>query len=277
MRLRAGDRVLALDHPGVMGVLNVTPDSFSDGGLHVDPEVAIAAGFRMLEQGAAILDVGGESTRPGAAAVPLDEELRRVLPVVRALVRGGACVSIDTRKPEVMRACIDVGVHAVNDVSALRAPGALQCVAASDAAVFLMHMQGEPGTMQQAPRYDDVQTEVLQFLDERVQACESAGIVRERLVIDPGFGFGKSLEHNLELLRGLRRFETLGLPILAGLSRKSMLQTLTGRPADERLAGSLALALAAVARGARIIRAHDVAATVDALKVWAAVSGERAG
>lgn len=276
MRLLAGDRVLALDAPVVMGVLNVTPDSFSDGGLHADPGAAIAAGLRMLEQGAAILDVGGESTRPGAAQVSIDEELRRVQPVVHGLVRAGACVSIDTRKPEVMRACIDLGVHGVNDVSALRAPGAIEAVASSRVAVFLMHMQGEPGTMQQAPRYQNVLDEVSTFLRERVQACEAAGIVRERLVIDPGFGFGKTLEHNLVLLRGLSDFQVLGLPLLAGLSRKSMLQTLTGRVAGERLAGSLALALAAVAGGARIIRAHDVAETVDALKVWAAVRGEQA-
>lgn len=271
--LRAGDRRIALDSPIVMGVLNVTPDSFSDGGLHVDPAAAIAAGLRLAAEGATLVDVGGESTRPGAAVVPLEEELARVIPVVRALVREGVCVSLDTRKPEVMRRGLEVGVHGINDVMALRSPGALEAVASSGAAVFLMHMQGEPGTMQHAPDYRDVALEVRAFLRSRVEACVAAGIARERLVIDPGFGFGKTLEHNLTLLRALPTLCAEGLPVLAGLSRKSMLQALTGRTVDNRLAGSLALALAAVAGGARIIRAHDVAATVDALKVWAAVGG----
>lgn len=271
--LRAGDRRIALDSPVVMGVLNVTPDSFSDGGLHAEPTAAIAAGLRLAEEGATFVDVGGESTRPGAPSVPLEEELARVIPVIRALVREGVCVSLDTRKSEVMRQGLEVGVHGINDVMALRSPGAMEAVAASGAAVFLMHMQGEPGTMQQAPNYRDVTLEVRTFLRSRVDACVTAGIARERLVIDPGFGFGKTLDHNLALLRGLPSLCAEGLPVLAGLSRKSMLQALTGRAVDDRLAGSLALALAAVSGGARIIRAHDVAATVDALKVWAAVGG----
>lgn len=274
--LRAGDRLIALDAPVVMGVLNVTPDSFSDGGRLADTSAAIAAGLRLVQEGAAIVDVGGESTRPGASVVPVEEELARVIPVVRALVREGVCVSLDTRKPEVMRQGLELGVHGINDVTALRSPGALEAVGASRAAVFLMHMQGEPGTMQQAPTYLDVLGEVRDFLRARVDACIDAGIARERLVIDPGFGFGKTLAHNLALLRGLPSLCAVGLPVLAGLSRKSMLQTLTGRTVEDRLAGSLALALVAVSGGARIIRAHDVAATVDALKVWAAV-GVRSG
>ena len=253
-----------------MGVLNVTPDSFSDGGRHAAFEDALRAAEAMLAAGAAFIDVGGESTRPGATPVAPDEELRRVLPVVRALVARGARVSLDSSKPEVIAPCLAEGVALVNDVRALRLPGALAAVAASDAAVCLMHMQGEPGSMQSDPRYGDVVLEVAAFLDARVAACEAAGIARGRLVLDPGFGFGKTLTHNLELLRGLPRLAAAGLPLLAGLSRKSMIGALTGRSPGERLAGGLALALAAVEGGARIIRTHDVAETVDALKVWGA-------
>jgi dihydropteroate synthase len=261
---------LDLHQPLVMGVLNVTPDSFSDGGRHAAFEDALRAAEAMLAAGAAFIDVGGESTRPGATPVAPDEELRRVLPVVRALVARGARVSLDSSKPEVIAPCLAEGVALVNDVRALHLPGALAAVAASDAAVCLMHMQGEPGSMQSDPRYRDVVLEVGAFLDARVAACEAAGIARGRMVLDPGFGFGKTLTHNLELLRGLPRLAAAGLPLLAGLSRKSMIGALTGRPPGERLAGGLALALAAVEGGARIIRTHDVAETVDALKVWGA-------
>ena len=261
---------LDLHQPLVMGVLNVTPDSFSDGGRHAAFEDALRAAEAMLAAGAAFIDVGGESTRPGATPVAPDEELRRVLPVVRALVARGARVSLDSSKPEVIAPCLTEGVALVNDVRALRLPGALAAVAASDAAVCLMHMQGEPGSMQSDPRYGDVVLEVAAFLDARVAACEAAGVARGRMVLDPGFGFGKTLTHNLELLRGLPHLAAAGLPLLAGLSRKSMIGALTGRPPGERLAGGLALALAAVEGGARIIRTHDVAETVDALKVWGA-------
>jgi dihydropteroate synthase len=273
-RLRCGDRSLDLQHPCVMGVLNVTPDSFSDGGRYDSTDRAVERAAAMVAEGAALIDVGGESTRPGATEVTPEIELQRVIPVIERVVRLGVVVSVDTRCAVVMRAAIDAGAGMVNDVSALRNPQALETVAASGAAVCLMHMLGEPRSMQVAPRYDDVVTEVKAFLAARVQACRSAGIADERLVVDPGFGFGKTLEHNLQLLRGLDALCELGLPLLAGLSRKSMLGSLTGRGVDARLAGSVALALLAVQGGARIIRAHDVAATVDVLKVWSAVSQE---
>lgn len=265
-----------------MGVLNVTPDSFSDGGSFVDHTAALRGAEQMLAAGAAVIDLGGESTRPGARPVPVDEELRRVLPLLRELLKLGAIVSIDTRKPEVMRACVDAGVHMVNDVGALRAPGALEVVADSDVAVCLMHMQGEPLTMQREPHYANVVAEVREFLHQRVLACRTAGIAAARLLVDPGFGFGKTFAHNLDLLRGLPTLAADGVPMLVGLSRKSMLATLTGRPVEQRLAGSLALAIAALEGGARIIRCHDVAETVDAIRVWtafrgAAVSNERGG
>jgi len=271
MLLTCGQHSLDLSEPVVMGVINVTPDSFSDGGELASPEAALYQGRRMAEAGAAILDVGGESTRPGAAEVGTAEELDRVVPVVEALVAELELpVSVDTSKPEVMREAIAAGAAMVNDVRALRAPGALSAVAASQAAVCVMHMQGEPRSMQVDPRYDDVVGEVHAFLSRRVEACETAGIGRDRIVVDPGFGFGKTLEHNLALLAGLRELAQDGLPVLAGLSRKSMIGTLTGRPVRERLAGSLALAALAVVNGASIIRAHDVAETVDAVKVAAA-------
>ncbi len=270
MSLRCADRLLDLRFPRVMGVLNVTPDSFSDGGRFVDVEAAISAAERMRAAGADIIDVGGESTRPGAAEVSADEEWHRVEPVLRRLIERGALVSLDTSKPDVMRAGLELGVQMINDVYALRRPGALAAVAASNAAVCLMHMQGEPRSMQQAPHYTDVVGEIREFLAERLQACRAVGIADDRLVIDPGFGFGKTLPHNLALLRRLSELQSLGVPILAGLSRKSMLAGLTGRPVEARLAGSLALALAACEGGARIIRVHDVPETVDALKVWSA-------
>jgi dihydropteroate synthase len=268
--LRCADRALDLSTPVVMGVLNVTPDSFSDGGRFIDFDAAIAQGLAMRAAGAALIDVGGESTRPGAEPVEVTEELRRVVPVVRELAAQGALVSIDTSKPEVITAAIAAGAKMVNDVYALRMPGALEAVC-SDVAVCLMHMQGEPRSMQKAPHYDDVVVEVGGFLAARVAACAAVGITRDRLVIDPGFGFGKNLEHNLQLLRGLRALTEQGLPILAGLSRKSMLAAITGRAVDARLAGSLALAYAALEGGARIIRTHDVAETCDVVKVWSAL------
>lgn len=254
-----------------MGIVNLTPDSFSDGGRFPDAQAATRYALKLRDDGAEILDVGGESTRPGAAAVPVDEELRRVLPVIEALVSAGCMVSIDTRKPEVMRAALDAGAVMVNDVTALRAPGALTTLAASDAAVCLMHMQGEPQSMQHTPRYDDVVEEVRQFLHARVQACVAAGIARERLVIEPGFGVGKTLAHNLALLKHLNRLAESGVPVLAGLSRKSMLGTLTGRDVETREFAGVAAHLAAAARGARLLRVHNVAAMRDALAVWNAV------
>lgn len=269
--LDAGPYRLTLDRPLVMAIVNVTPDSFADGGIYASHEAAHAHAKELLAEGADILDIGGESTRPGAAPVGEEEEMGRILPLLERLADCGKPVSIDTRKPRVMRTAIAAGAAMINDVDALRAPGALEVLAASNAAVCLMHMQGQPGTMQQAPEYGDVLAEVYAYLRDRVATCRAGGIAEARLVIDPGFGFGKSFEHNLALLRGLDRFNALGVPILAGLSRKGMLGTLTGRPVDQRVHASVAAALAAVARGATIVRVHDVAATVDALKVWQAV------
>jgi dihydropteroate synthase len=274
LTLRCRDKTLDLSRPLVMGVLNVTPDSFSDGGRFLALDAAVAQGVRLAGEGAALIDVGGESTRPGAEPVAVEEELRRVVPVIERLCAATrAVISVDTGKPEVMRAALAAGAGLVNDVYALRAPGALQAVAASGCGLCLMHMQGEPRTMQAAPRYTDVVGEVRAFLGERVDACLAAGIEVQRIAIDPGFGFGKTREHNLTLLRHLRELTTGGLPVLVGLSRKSMVGTLTGRPPGERVNGSVALAVVAALAGARIIRAHDVAATVDALQVVAAVTG----
>ncbi|MBS0309742.1 MAG: dihydropteroate synthase [Proteobacteria bacterium] len=269
--LHAGSHRLLLSRPRIVGVVNVTPDSFSDGGQLHDTQAAIAHALKLSEQGADILDVGGESTRPGATMVPVDEEIGRVVPVIEALAREGCLVSVDTRKPEVMRAALAAGAGMVNDVAALRAPGAMEAVAASGAAVCLMHMQGDPQSMQQSPRYADVVDEVKQFLRARVQVCEAAGIARERLVIDPGFGFGKTLQHNLALLKHLGELAELDVPILAGLSRKSMLGTLTGRVVDEREFAGVAAHLMAVAQGARLLRVHNVMAMRDALAIWNAV------
>lgn len=273
--LRCGPQTLDLARPVVMGVLNVTPDSFSDGGRFVAVEAAVAHGLKLVEEGAAIIDIGGESTRPGAAPVSIDEELRRVVPVVERLREAGvqAVISVDTSKPEVMRAAIAAGAGMINDVRSLAEPGALEAVADSGCAVCLMHMQGDPRTMQRAPSYVDVVKEVKAFLLERVQRCLAAGVAPERIAIDPGFGFGKTLEHNLELLRHLGELSAEGWPVLVGLSRKSIAGTLTGRGAGERVHGSVALAVLAALNGARIVRAHDVAATVDALKIVAAFQG----
>jgi len=256
-----------------MGIVNVTPDSFSDGGGHATPEAAIAHGLRLAEEGADILDVGGESTRPGAQPVPLEEELRRVVPVIEALVqRTTVPISVDTSSPEVMRAAVAAGAGMINDVRALRRDGALDAAAESGVAVVLMHMPGEPATMQDQAAYDDVVGEVHRYLAERIFAAEMAGIDRKRIVVDPGFGFGKTREHNLQLLAQMQRFTELGVPVLAGLSRKKTIGELTGRDdPQERVHGSVAAHLVAAQRGAAIVRVHDVAATADALKVWTAV------
>ena len=258
-----------------MGILNVTPDSFSDGGRFEDVARALDHARAMLADGADIVDVGGESTRPGAAAVDEATEIARVLPVVEALAREGALVSVDTMKPAVMRAALAAGAAMVNDVRALQAPGALEAVAASGAAVCLMHMRGTPASMQQAPENGDVVAEVRDFLAARAQACEDAGIARERIVVDPGFGFGKTRAHNLELLDRLGELATLGYPVLAGWSRKSTLGGITGRGEEERLAASVAAAVLAVERGASIVRVHDVRETVDAVAVAQAVATSR--
>lgn len=259
--------------PLVMGILNVTPDSFSDGGRHQSLEFAFEAAERMIKDGADIIDIGGESTRPGAPAVPVQEELRRVMPVIYALRELGVPLSIDTCKPEVMREAIIAGADMINDVNAFRAPGAVDAVKDSDCALCVMHMQGTPQDMQAQPGYADVVGDVIGFLRERMDTLSAAGVAHERVTIDPGFGFGKTVDHNYILLRNISRMQhELGLPVLAGLSRKSMIGAVTGRPLEQRLAGSLAGALAAVAQGARIVRVHDVAETVDALKVWQAAT-----
>ena len=273
MFLQCGRFRLDLSRPLVMGVVNVTPDSFSDGGLHADAGAAIAHARRLIDEGADLLDIGGESTRPGAAPVALDEERRRVLPVLEALAGGPVPVSVDTRKTELMREVIEAGAAMVNDVTALSAAGALEAVAPSTAAVCLMHMQGDPGTMQADPRYEDVVREVRDYLAGRVAAATAAGISADRIVADPGFGFGKTLEHNLALLRGLSEFRMLNVALMAGVSRKAMLGRLTGREPQDRVHASVAAALLAVANGAQIVRVHDVAATRDALAVWQAVKG----
>lgn len=273
-QLDCAGRLLKLDRPQVMGIVNVTPDSFSDGGAHDSPEAAVAHGLKLAEEGADLLDIGGESTRPGAQEVPLEEELHRVLPVIEQLVRRTALpISIDTSKPEVMRAAVAAGAGMINDVYALRREGALQAAAELGVPVVLMHMQGEPRSMQQAPDYDDVVGEVHRFLAERLFAAEMAGIAKRNLLVDPGFGFGKNTAHNLTLLAQLQRFTELGVPVLAGLSRKRSIGELTGRESPaERAAGSVAAHLIAAQRGAGFLRVHDVAATVDALKVWNAVA-----
>lgn len=273
-QLDCAGRVLRLDVPRVMGIINATPDSFSDGGEHATVEAAIAHGLALAGEGADILDIGGESTRPGAEEVPLEEELRRVIPVIQALARQVSIpMSIDTSKPEVMRAAVEAGAGMINDVFGLRRDGALAAAAALGVPVVLMHMQGEPRTMQANPDYDDVVGEVHRFLAERIFVAEMAGIARKRIVVDPGFGFGKGTQHNLQLLAQLQRFTELGVPVLAGLSRKKTIGELTGREdPGERIFGSVAAHLIAAQRGAMLLRVHDVAATVDALKVWNAVA-----
>lgn len=276
-QLDCAGRILKLDAPRVMGIVNVTPDSFSDGGAHDSVDAAVAHGLRLVEEGADILDVGGESTRPGAAEVPVEEELRRVIPVIERLARETSLpISVDTSKPEVMRAAVQAGAGMINDVYALRRDGALDAAAAAGVPVVLTHMQGEPRTMQEAPHYDDLLAEVHRFLADRVLACEMAGMERRRIVIDPGYGFGKTTQHNLLLLRQQSRLLDLGLPLLAGLSRKRSLGEITGREVGERVFASVAAAVLAAEYGARILRVHDVAATVDALKVWAAVAAQPA-
>ena len=273
-RLDCAGRILSLDRTRVMGIVNVTPDSFSDGGAHADAGAAIAHGLKLVEEGADLLDVGGESTRPGSEGVSVEEELRRVIPVVEGLAaRTAVPISIDTSKPEVMRAAVAAGAGMINDICALEREGALDAAAALGVPVVLMHMRGEPRSMQEAPHYDDVVAEVHRYLADRIFAAELAGIPRARLVVDPGFGFGKDDGHNLALLAQLERLTELGVPVLAGISRKRTIGALTGRDVPaERVAGSVAAHLLAAQRGARIVRVHDVAPTVDALKVWEAVA-----
>lgn len=271
--LHCGKFKLDLNRPLIMGIVNVTPDSFSDNGLFAAAESAIAQAKRLIEEGADIVDIGGESTRPGAQPVSLDEERNRVLPVAEALSDCGVPLSIDTSKPELMREAIRSGAAMINDVNAFQAPGAFEAAASSDAAICLMHMQGTPRTMQLDPRYDDVIGEIKSFLAQRVASAMASGIARERIVVDPGFGFGKTREHNLELFTRLRDFADLGVPLLAGLSRKSVLGNLTGRDPGDRVYASVASALLAVIKGAAIVRVHDVAATRDALAVYNSVKG----
>ncbi|HEX8954655.1 MAG TPA: dihydropteroate synthase [Burkholderiaceae bacterium] len=261
--------------PLVMGILNVTPDSFSDGGRFQALEAAVSHAEQMIADGVDIIDIGGESSRPGVQALPLEEELRRVMPVLYALRDCGKPLSIDTYKPEVMREAIAADVDMINDINGFRAPGAVEAVAESDCGLCIMHMQGEPQNMQRDPRYEDVVGEVGAFLRERVQALEAAGVARQRMCADPGFGFGKTLDHNVALLRNMGRMQKeLGLPLLVGMSRKSMIGGITGRQLDDRLAGSLAAALAAAAQGVKIARVHDVAETVDAFAVWQAAQND---
>ena len=273
-QLDCNGRSLRLDRPRVMGIVNVTPDSFSDGGAHDTVERAVAHALQLAGEGADILDIGGESTRPGADEVPVEEELRRVIPVIERLVQDTTLpISIDTSKPEVMRAAVAAGAGMINDVYGLRRNGALDAAAALGVPVVLMHMLGEPRSMQDAPQYDDVVADVHRFLAERIFSAEMAGIAKKNIVIDPGFGFGKTQAHNLQLLAQLRRFTELGVPVLAGLSRKKTIGELTGRDAPrERVSGSVAAHLIAAQNGAGLLRVHDVAATVDALKIWQAVA-----
>lgn len=281
MLLRCGTKTIDLARPVVMGVLNVTPDSFSDGGQYRELDTAVRHGLAMVEEGAEIIDVGGESTRPGAEPVDAEEEIRRVVPVIERLrAETDAVISVDTSKPQVIRAAARAGAGLINDVRALGEDGALKAAAESQCALCLMHMQGEPRSMQLAPHYADVVNEVKAFLAERVKVCRAAGVSADRIAIDPGFGFGKTLEHNLQLLRHLRDVgadpSTSDRPIIVGLSRKSMVGRLTGRSSGDRVHGSVTLAVLAVLNGARIVRVHDVGATVDALKIVVAVQGQEA-
>ncbi len=270
--LQCADRSLDLSRPQVMGILNVTPDSFSDGGLFVSVDAAVARARRMAEEGATLIDVGGESTRPGAAAVSQQEELDRVAPVIEAIARElPVIVSVDTSKAQVMREAVALGAGLINDVRALREPGALRAASEAAVPVCLMHMAGDPRTMQADPQYVDVVDDILLFLRGRIRACEEAGIPASRLLIDPGFGFGKRVRHNLLIMQRLREFLSLGRPLLIGVSRKSTIGAVLDRPADERLAGSLALTALACQQGAHIVRAHDVAATVDVVTMCHAV------
>ncbi len=266
-------RLLTLDRPRIAGIINVTPDSFSDGGLHVDSAAAITHGLKLVEEGADVLDIGGESTRPNAEPVSAQDEIARIVPVIEALAKQTSVpISVDTSKPDVMRAAVAAGAGIINDVYALRLDGALDAAAELKVPVCLMHMLGEPRTMQDDPHYDDVVSDVRRFLAERMFACEMSGIDKKKIVVDPGFGFGKTLEHNLALLRALDQFAALGVPLMVGLSRKAMIGTLTGRSVDQRAVGSAAAAMIAVQKGAMIVRVHDVAETRDALAVWKAVA-----
>jgi dihydropteroate synthase len=272
-QLDCAGRVLRFDRPRVVGIVNVTPDSFSDGGQHATTEAAIAHGLKLAQEGADVLDIGGESTRPGAREVTLEDELARVIPVIEALAKQVSLpISIDTCKPEVMRAAVAAGAGLINDVLALGREGSLDTAASLRVPVILMHMRGTPADMQAGPDYDDVVAEVHTFLAQRIFACEMAGIPKKSIVIDPGFGFGKTTAHNLALLAQLARFTELGVPVLAGLSRKRTIGEITGRELGDRVFGSVAAALIAVQNGAKLVRVHDVAATVDALKVWEAVA-----
>ncbi len=255
-----------------MGVVNVTPDSFSDGGRFFNSKSALSHAMELAQEGADIIDVGGESSRPGALPVSVNEELDRVMPVLEALKGLEIPISVDTRRPEVMQAALRAGASMINDIDALQAAGALEAVAGSQCAVCLMHKKGEPATMQRDPHYDEVVGEVRDFLEDRVQMAEKAGIKRERIVIDPGFGFGKALEHNLALLKRLPELANLGLPVLVGWSRKSSIGKITGRGPGERLAGSLAMALLSMLGGATILRVHDVRETLDVVRIWEAYS-----
>jgi dihydropteroate synthase len=268
---RVRGRVLALERPLVMGILNVTPDSFSDGGHFFDRGTALEHAQRLIDAGADLIDIGGESTRPGAADVAADAEIERVVPVIEALADRGVPLSVDTSKPAVMKAALAAGVAIVNDVRALREPGAIEAVAESDCGIVLMHMKGTPRTMQAAPEYRDVTQEVFDFLAERIGTLVAHGVDVHRIAVDPGFGFGKAAAHNFTLLRELKRLGELGRPVLVGLSRKSMLGAASGRGVDEREFASVAAAVLAVERGARIVRVHDVAATRDALAIWQAM------
>ena len=271
MFLHCGNFQFDLSRPLVMGIVNVTPDSFSDGGQHFQRDAALAHAHQLIAEGADIIDIGGESTRPGAQPIGVQEELDRVLPIIEGLRGAPVPISIDTCKPQVMQAAIAADVQMVNDINALQDAAAMNAVATGNVAVCLMHKQGNPQTMQTQPHYQNVVAEVGEFLRERIAAAEAAGIRREHIVIDPGFGFGKTLAHNLDLLRRLDKLRELGVPVLAGLSRKSMLGALTGREAGDRVAASVAAALIAVQNGASIVRVHDVRETVDALKIWNAV------
>ncbi|MEZ8699387.1 dihydropteroate synthase [Vibrio lentus] len=268
MILQANNKTLLLDRPHVMGILNVTPDSFSDGGQFNSLEKALQQAERMIKAGVSIIDIGGESTRPGAPEVTLEDELSRVIPAIKAIrAKFDVWISIDTSKAEVMRQAVEAGADLINDVRALQEPGALEAAAQAQVPVCLMHMKGQPRTMQANPSYDDVFTDVEDFLKERVEACESVGIPKEQLILDPGFGFGKTIEHNYHLLAHLEKFHTLGLPILAGISRKSMIFKLLDKAPADCMVGSVTCATIAAMKGAQIIRVHDVEDTLEAMKI----------
>lgn len=276
MELRLGERILTLDKTRVMGILNVTPDSFSDGGRFLTADAALEQATAMSEEGADIIDVGGESTRPGSEELPVQTELDRILPVIQAIVaRLDVAVSVDTSKPEVMKAAVAAGAVLINDVFALRRDGAMEVAAGLDAAICIMHMQGDPRTMQVCPEYEALPGDIIDFLTERVRVCTTAGIDSRRLILDPGFGFGKNDGHNLKILANLEQFRDLELPLLVGLSRKRTLGNLTGKVSDERVAAGVAAAVIAASQGANIVRTHDVGPTVDALAVFDAVRQSR--